>query len=69
MKIDQAASKITIQHRQGGTVGTAANAKLLTDEYQIGQGLAVTGFKAGDQITYTEARVGGTWTVTKINKQ
>jgi Cu/Ag efflux protein CusF len=68
LKIDQANGKITLEHRQGGTTG-AANPKMLTDEYQIGQGLAVSGFRPGDQVSYTEARVSGAWTVTKIKKQ
>jgi hypothetical protein len=31
---------------------------MLVDEYQLGQGLPMTTFKPGDQVSYTEARVG-----------
>jgi Cu/Ag efflux protein CusF len=67
LKIDQANGKITLQHKQGGTVGSSD--KLLTDEYQIGRGLALSGLKPGDQVIYTESRVDNVWTVTKIQKQ
>jgi Cu/Ag efflux protein CusF len=69
LKIDQANGKITLQHRQGGTTASTATTQMLTDEYQIGQGLPLGGFKPGDEISYTEARVGGVWTVTKMNKR
>jgi len=70
LKIDQAGGKITLQHQQGGTtVGTTADAKLLVDEYQLGKGLPVTDFKPGDQVSYTETRLDGVWTVTRMQKQ
>jgi Cu/Ag efflux protein CusF len=69
IKIDQSGGKITLRHRQGGTSGSTANTKILTDEYQIGKGLPVTRFQVGDEVSYTEAQVNGVWTVTKIGKQ
>jgi Cu/Ag efflux protein CusF len=68
LKIDQASGKITLQHKQGGTTGSAA-AKDLVDEYKIQDGLAYNALKPGDQVVYTEAQVEGVWTVTKIQKQ
>jgi Cu/Ag efflux protein CusF len=68
LKIDAPNGKITLQHKQAGTVGAAA-AKDLVDEYKIGEGLQVNAFKPGDQVVYNEAQVGGVWTVTKIQKK
>ena len=68
MKIDQANGRISLQHNQGGTVG-AANAADMVDEYKIQNGLALIGLQAGDPVAYTEDKVGGVWTVTKIKKQ
>jgi Cu/Ag efflux protein CusF len=68
LKIDQAKGTITLEHRQGGTTG-AGNPKMLTDEYRIGQGLPIGGFRPGDPVSYTEARVDGVWTVTKMQKE
>jgi Cu/Ag efflux protein CusF len=68
LKIDQAKGTITLEHRQGGTTGVT-NPNMLTDEYKIGQGLPVGSFRPGDQVSYTEARVDGVWTVTKMKKQ
>jgi Cu/Ag efflux protein CusF len=68
IKIDTANSKITLEHKQAGTVGAAA-AKDLVDEYKLGKDLAIESFKPGDQVVYTESQVGGVWTVTRIQKQ
>jgi len=68
VKIDQANGKITLQHNLVGTVG-AAGAASPTDEYKIQDGLAVRDFKVGDQVDFTETRVGDVWTVTKIQKK
>jgi len=68
VKIDAPNGKITLQHKQGGTVGAAA-AKDLVDVYKIGDGLPVNTFKPGDRVVYIEAQVGGVWTVTKMQKQ
>jgi Cu/Ag efflux protein CusF len=68
MKIDQASGKITLQHKQGGTVG-AATTNNLVDEYKIQDGLKLNGLQVGDPVAYTEAQVDNVWTVTKIQKQ
>jgi len=68
LKIDAAKSKITLEHKQAGTVG-AAEVKGLTDEYAIDKGLQIDAFKPGDQVVYTESQIGGVWTVTRIQKQ
>jgi Cu/Ag efflux protein CusF len=68
LKIDAVNGKITLQHKQAGTVGAAA-AKELTDEYKILEGLPIESFMPGDQVVYTEGQVAGVWTVTKIQKQ
>jgi Cu/Ag efflux protein CusF len=66
MKIDQAQGKITLEHKQGGV--STPNPKPLVDEYKMGESLKAAEFKSGDQVTYTEALVGGVWTVTKMQK-
>jgi len=68
IKIDQANGKITLQHMLVGTVG-AAGAANPVDEYKIQDGLPLRDFKVGDQVDYTETRIGDVWTVTKIQKQ
>jgi len=68
LKIDQAKGTITLEHKQGGTVG-ATNPRMLTDEYKIGQGLSLSSLRPGDQVIYTEALVDNVWSVTKIQKQ
>jgi Cu/Ag efflux protein CusF len=68
INIDQASGKITLEHKQGGTVGAAA-ANNLVDTYKIGEGLTFDALKVGDPVVFTEARIGDVWTVTKIQKQ
>jgi Cu/Ag efflux protein CusF len=68
VKIDTANGKITLQHKQAGTVGAAA-AKEIVDEHKIQPGLPIDSFKPGDQVVYTEAQLGSVWTVTKMHKQ
>jgi hypothetical protein len=47
-KIDAANSKITLRHKQAGTVGTAATRDLV-DEYKLAEGLPIDSFKPRDQ--------------------
>jgi Cu/Ag efflux protein CusF len=68
IKIDQANGKITLEHKQGGTVGAAA-ASNLVDTYKMGNGLMLSALKVGDPVVFTEARIGDVWTATKIQKQ
>jgi Cu/Ag efflux protein CusF len=68
LKIDQASGKITLQHKQGGTVG-AATTNNIVDEYKMQDGLKLNGLQVGDPVAFTEARIGDVWTVTKIQKQ
>jgi len=68
LKIDAPNGKITLQHKQAGTVGAAAT-KEIVDEYKVQQGLPIDAFKPGDQVVYTEGQVGGVWTVTNMQKQ
>jgi Cu/Ag efflux protein CusF len=68
LKIDATNGKITLEHKQAGTVGAAA-AKDIVDEYKIGNGLPFNAFRAGDQVIYTEQQVGGVWTVTQMQKR
>jgi Cu/Ag efflux protein CusF len=69
IKIDQANGKITLEHKGGGTVGAATAVKNPVDTYKIGDGLTLSALKVGDPVAFTEARIGGVWTVTKIQKQ
>jgi Cu/Ag efflux protein CusF len=68
IKIDKASGNITLEHKQGGTVGAAAE-KDLVDTYKMGEGLPLGTLKVGDPVVFTEARIGEVWTVTKIQKQ
>jgi Cu/Ag efflux protein CusF len=71
IRIDQANGMITLQHRQGGTVG-AVGADNLVDIYKMKDGLTLNGLnalEAGDRVVFTEAQIGGVRTVTKIEKQ
>jgi Cu/Ag efflux protein CusF len=68
LKIDTAGGKITLQHKQAGTVGAAA-AREIVNEYKIQPGVQIESFKPGDAVVFTEAQVGGVWSVTKMQKQ
>jgi Cu/Ag efflux protein CusF len=68
VKIDQANGNITLQHKPAGTVGTAGVYPMV-DDYKIQDGPAFNTLKAGDEVDFTAAQVGGAWTVTKIQKQ
>jgi Cu/Ag efflux protein CusF len=68
INIDKASGKITLEHKQGGTVGAAAE-KNLVDTYKMGDGLAVETLKAGDPVVFGEARIGDVWTVVTIKKR
>jgi Cu/Ag efflux protein CusF len=67
MNIDQANGKITLQHKQAGTVG-AAGAQEPVDVYKIQDGLKLNGLQIGDPVAFTESQIGGVWTVTNIQK-
>jgi Cu/Ag efflux protein CusF len=70
IKIDQANGLITLEHKQGGTVG-AAGANNLVGTYNM-NGLTLNGLNSldvGDRVVFTEVQIGGVWTVTKIEKQ
>jgi Cu/Ag efflux protein CusF len=68
IEIDQDNGKITLEHKKVGTAGGCAADKLV-DTYNIADGLTFSDLKIGAPVVFTEARIAGVWTVTRIQKQ
>lgn len=68
LKIDAVNGKITLLHRQAGSVGAAA-AREIVNEYKIQPGLPIESFRPNDFVVFTEAQAGGVWTVANMQGQ
>jgi len=66
-KVDEAAGTITIQQTQNGTVG--ANTAGASEDFKVQDGLMFNAVQAGDKVVFTASEIGGTKTITKLQKQ
>ena len=67
VKMDKAKHEITLKHWVPGTIASATNSP--TDLYRLEYDPAFDFLKAGDQVALTAERIGGSWTITHIQKE
>jgi Cu/Ag efflux protein CusF len=63
--VDRISGTIAIQQKQNGTVGASTAA---SERFKVQDGMLNT-LHAGDKVTFSASDIGGTKTITKIEKQ
>jgi len=65
--VDEAAGTISIQQTTSGTVGASDGGR--TEIYRVNDGLLFNALHLGDKVAFSSETVGGTKTITRLNKE
>jgi Cu/Ag efflux protein CusF len=66
-KVGELNGKVTIQQAQSETVG--ANTSGTADDFKVQDGLLFNSLQPGDKVVFTATEIGGSKTITKLQKQ